>query len=560
MKNLVCLSRPVLRNLCLALILSPILSYLFLIPVADAEDYKGPVPTPLERKMIEMVVVDEPLGESPKAGDHKAEIQRAQDIAGMALKLDTKKQADSDGWNYENRLDNLRKRYDLTLTEEQMVNIVTDPDPQSRLKALREGSEGLDEKALKSLDDDLFWASLDRGDKAEARDFVLDESFGVEVRVDPETRKGSVNVYDSGEKSGLPMDLVIPTVWKPVTKEIKPPEEIKKDIEKLKKAAEQAGQQTLPDAKSAADDDGDLFNPVPDSPVTPVRDEDRAPVLLTETDFKLAFDTIDGFWKVGTFSHVIAGLQEQVWHIKAGDLLGGDILNKKEDVEKRLKEIDQAIDALKQGGISYIWENTSTGEKVYQKRFKRIKGDEWEYLGEGEDGEAKTKIEELEDEKKILQARLNRTPEDRKLDTSGFERLAASPKAKVLTVRVLGSACPHVKRKAYFDGRTLGVHHKGKKICLYNPDLPDSVRSYVIASSKDKGHTVMMRVSTDPASGNMTFRGAEWGYKTSYDSRSYEVKEISGPFRYGRVGSQRPSEDENVLEGTAQGADERAAL
>lgn len=497
-----------------------------LTPMAAFATSPAKIPNPLEYKMIELMVKKDSLEKASETDRKLKEIARAKEIAKSALELTENAETKSTN-TYRDRVAAVTRNNQLALSGAQVTDLLIEGDKAKRLERIQKATKTkLGQEELERIDDDLFWATVGRGEDATGEDFDFDDGTGVSVRLDPETREGTVNVYDTGEESGLPLDVVLPTRWKKV-------EESDPDSE---------------DLLTPKDSSYNVIDEVNAPPPEPEVDDSVPPSVMTKDDFQLTFDTIAGMWKVNS----------EIWHISVSDPLAGDVLNSKEDFEKRLASIEEELDEIGTGRQVHVWENSNTGEKVTQKRFKRLKGEEWEYTGEEPDPESQAKIDELKGEKNLLLGRLGRTPEDQKLDPSGFNAVKAT--GRPVTIKVIkGEQCPFNYTSAYFDGRTLAAEYHHDKRCTLNVSFTETIKTKLLSGSYPRNIQAIMRVSNDPRRNLLVLKGKEWIRNVHHDRKGTKVNRVSGLFEKKSLTGEKPRDD-SYLTNREMGASDDTSL
>lgn len=336
-------------------------------------------------------------------------------------------------------------------------------------------------------------------------DWVLSEpGTGIQVTLDEITGLGTVNAYDSGDTSGLPLDIAVPTIISDDNEDLfNPPDEDLSDNEDLVGSHESAGD-NLP------------LEPIKISKkVEP--DPYFEPTIMTEQDFSASTGSLIGFWKV----------DDEIWHIGAGEREAVEILTSSRDMKTRIDEIEGEIRRLTKKGTIHVWERASGPiEKVRQQRFKRLDIDVWNYLGEEMDPEIQGAIDGLVEQRNALTAMLGKTPEDRKLDPSGFGAMQYQGAQPIRILSVDGD-CDYEMQSAFFDGRTLGAQARLDEICALNDALPHAIKQQLLAGAYPRTTLSMLRVTMDPRSRQLQLKGRYWSRDVRHDSAGTKINSVS---------------------------------
>lgn len=538
--------------------MKPILSrsiLMFLLSASAGSTSDLPVSVPndpaLEVRMMDLVLNGDKLADSKIAKENPKEFAHAKDLAEQVrtkLLEDTK-----DDTSFVDRLNQVRNRYALNMTGEQMLAVSTDGDREYRLKMLQAATHHkVSDEELAEMDEELFWAAIDEGEKERGREIAIDEESGALIEIDPEKREATVNIYDSGKKSGTMLDFVVPTLWAPEQSESQRPkaEDFQSDdlfLPLLTEDDESSSQAAETTGNDAQQEEASRPLSVPE----PVEDDDFEPILLTEEDFEPLFASLNGFWNV----------DGELWHIKTSGPLDGDIKDSKERLQKRLDNINQDLKALADNPKKvYVWENRSTGDITYQKRFKRLDTDLWDYKSEQVDPEQAEKIEALEAEKKALSAKLGETPDDLSQDPSGFQTLAATGKAVQVRV-VKAKQCPYEMDNAYFDGRNFSTEYIHKNICSMNPSLNRNIAQKLITENRPRNTQTIFRVTMDPRTEQLRLRGREWSRTVHHDTGGTKINSITGLENLRAKNGDKPlGDDDSYLKERAFGAADNEVL
>ena len=236
---------------------------------------------------------------------------------------------------------------------------------------------------------------------------------------------------------------------------------------------------------------------------TPVR-------ILTAADFARVRQSIFGEWLTAdgdrwTFAAADGGKQRASAADRKADQLRTDIAT-----------AQTQLDALKKQK-AFIWQNQETREIVQQKRFRRLKGDEWVYRGEGFSPADQAAIAKLE--KTLRNLREERShgparPADR-YDPVGLH--AASAKgAHPITVTVTQKD-GHTYRwdAAAFDGTRIRGRKIMRQVWEFKPGLPDWVKRQAIASWSPP-NWFSLTVTLDPVTGEPGLSGEYWSMWVTY--------------------------------------------
>jgi hypothetical protein len=448
----------------------------------------------LQRDMIGIAMSPRTLQSIPGAGERAAELSRAAEIASRALDLQpTLTDADM----LENQMERAVGRYGVALRGASFTNLVTEPDPERRYKMIQAATSGTrTPEELREIDDDLFWSSIgDPDEEAAIVALLLGDGSGVEVEFDPETRKGLINIFDKGDESGIPLDLVVPTSWERV--------------------------ETSADSNTGGNTSSQAARQSQGLPV-PILDPETAPVVMGAADFAVTVSLILGFWDVN----------DERWHITTGSMtddpvLAGDILDSVEDMNTRLDQLAAREDELKaQGETIHAWQNIGTQAVVEQTRYRRLDTEIYEYLGQRPNIEIANALGNIASERDILLRRLQNPVEDQTLDPSGAAAVAARGDQLRITVPV-GAQCPYVFESAFFDGRTLTANFVHNQTCTMNPDLPPTIKSKLISENHPRDGVNILRVSTNPWRETIVLKGRTWGRRVHHDTDGSTINRIT---------------------------------